>query len=115
MDAVLTPEKLQGTIVKCREGAGYVITDLKNVSAKTARCVILVSNDELEPAEADKEVLRCVLCLRAVLSASHMIEETENNSDGTDLLSYTKRDTHVQVRGLRWDQTLVHRPKMMNR
>mmetsp|Transcript_64469 Transcript_64469/g.172637 ORF Transcript_64469/g.172637 Transcript_64469/m.172637 type:complete len:842 (-) Transcript_64469:240-2765(-) len=63
--------KLQGTEVKCRHGAPFVMQQLELVSVRTARSAVVLSDSNRSPDEADKDALRIVLCLRAMEIAAH--------------------------------------------
>lgn len=59
---------LLGSRVVCRSGDPAVTSDLAQVSPQRARAVVILSNAEMDPDDADAKSLRAVLSLNLLLS-----------------------------------------------
>ncbi|KAL9180594.1 hypothetical protein ACHAXT_011047 [Thalassiosira profunda] len=59
------PLRLLGTEVMFRSGNPLLESELRRVSTQTARCVISLSSEELDPDEADATQVRQVMALKA--------------------------------------------------
>lgn len=66
INAKENPLDLMGTEVVCRQGNPILENDLKKVSANTARAVIALTPPDFDSDEADANMLRQVLALKAL-------------------------------------------------
>ena len=76
------PLRLLGTEVIFRSGNPLLESELRRVSTQTARCVVSLSMEELDPDEADATQVRQVMALKAfdefVGSRCHVVVEVQD-------------------------------------
>ena len=89
------PLQLMGTEVIFRSGNPLLESELRRVSTQTARCVISLSSEDLDPDEADSTQVRQVLALKAFQefadSSCHVVTEVQD-VDNRDLFQLVAPD-----------------------
>ncbi|KAH9249530.1 hypothetical protein BASA81_012703 [Batrachochytrium salamandrivorans] len=73
----LASEESRGTLVVCRSGNPTLHSDLRKVSAGSARSVVILADRTLDPDESDAKAVRCILGLQAVRKSKmgHIVVE----------------------------------------
>lgn len=79
-----------GTNVICRSGNPIIISDLHKVSVATARAIIVLADDDIDPDKSDARALRIALSLYGI--------QEKNGLDGHVVVEVTDMDNEPLVR-----------------